>query len=142
MLSNFRKMLLASASLLVTSQASADVWVFGDSLSDTGNFQLISEAARQNFFIPPEYRANRQGYQRISNGKVAVEYVAPLLGQSQLIPSLAGGTNFATFGARLEDPSLSEDCSNAVIADFGCQILAFTSTYQVRTSLAKLLLSP
>ena len=76
------------------------------------------------------YKPNSSGFQRISNGKVAVEYLSRFYGQWDLLPSLAGGTNFATFGARIEAPSLLPTCENAVIADFGCQVLAFTSQYQ------------
>ena len=115
---------------LTASSAFGNVWVFGDSLSDTGNFQIIGEVGRQNFFIPDAYRQNRSGFQRISNGPVAVEYLSRYFGQRDLLPSLAGGTNFATFGARIEDPSILPSCENALIPDFGCQVKSFISSYQ------------
>lgn len=71
-----------------------DMVVFGDSLSDTGN--LVSLGAE--FPSPPFYEGNR-----ISNGPVAVEYLANLLGLDAA-PSLhligpAIGSNYAVAGA-------------------------------------------
>jgi len=79
--------------LLGPSVATADpfyssMFVFGDSLSDGGNAFLRTGG----LYPPPPYA------QRISNGPVAVEYLAALLG-IPLTPSLAGGTNYAVGGA-------------------------------------------
>jgi phospholipase/lecithinase/hemolysin len=72
---------------LINSQAEqtafSRIFVFGDSLSDTGNFHALTG------FPPPPYY---QG--RFSNGKVWVEYLADSL-QMQIQP----GDNFAIGGA-------------------------------------------
>ena len=100
---------LLSVGLAWTSTAFSQTrtWVFGDSLSDTGNLDLIMESGIPNAYLPEEaYIPDQLGFQRISNGKVAVEYIAEANGW-QLFPSLAQGafpipaTNFATFGARI-----------------------------------------
>jgi phospholipase/lecithinase/hemolysin len=64
------------------------MFVFGDSLSDGGNAFLRTGG----LYPPPPYA------QRISNGPVAVEYLATSLAVP-LTPSLAGGTNYAMGGA-------------------------------------------
>ena len=85
--------LVLAVLLLGPSAATADpiyssMFVFGDSLSDGGNAFLRTGG----LYPPPPYA------QRISNGPVAVEYLAARLGVP-LTPSLAGGTNFAVGGA-------------------------------------------
>jgi phospholipase/lecithinase/hemolysin len=75
------------------------LYVFGDSLSDTGNlFAITSAAHAQNPAVPvaPPSPPYFQG--RLSNGPVAVEYLAANLGLSAA-PAIAGGTNFAQAGA-------------------------------------------
>ena len=62
--------------------------VFGDSLSDGGNVFALTGGV----FPPPPYA------QRLSNGPVAVEYLAARLGLP-LGPSATGGTNFSVGGA-------------------------------------------
>ena len=85
--------LVLAVLLLGPSAATADpiyssMFVFGDSLSDGGNAFLRTGG----LYPPPPYA------QRISNGPVAVEYLATMLGVP-LTPSLAGGTNCAVGGA-------------------------------------------
>jgi len=85
--------LVLAVLLLGPSAATADpiyssMFVFGDSLSDGGNAFLRTGG----LYPPPPYA------QRISNGPVAVEYLAAMLGVP-LGPSLAGGTNYAVGGA-------------------------------------------
>jgi phospholipase/lecithinase/hemolysin len=85
--------LLLTILLLGSSPATAgplysSMFVFGDSLSDGGNVFIRTGG----FYPPPPYA------QRISNGPVAVEYLASRLGVP-LAPSLAGGTNYAVGGA-------------------------------------------
>ncbi|MDJ0926923.1 MAG: SGNH/GDSL hydrolase family protein [Gammaproteobacteria bacterium] len=62
---------------------------FGDSLSDTGNAFIASGIPPS----PPYFNG------RVSNGPVWLEVAAGLLGLS-VDPVLAGGTNYATAGAR------------------------------------------
>ena len=99
------KRLLKSASLaallwatLPTTAAQAGVsslrtlFVFGDSLSDSGNSGLLTGG----FFTPAPYVGNRA-----SNGPVAVEYLWKIFNPSDnsFKPSLSGGTNYAIIGA-------------------------------------------
>jgi outer membrane lipase/esterase len=65
------------------------LYVFGDSLSDTGN-----AAAYAGIDLPWPYHENR-----ISNGPLAVDALAAQLGLNA-DPYLLGGTNFAVAGAR------------------------------------------
>jgi phospholipase/lecithinase/hemolysin len=77
---------------LVSAQASAfsALYVFGDSLSDTGN--VFAATAGTN--PPPPYFNGR-----FSNGPVWVETLSTNLGLGAVNPSLLGGTNFAWGGA-------------------------------------------
>jgi outer membrane lipase/esterase len=76
------------------------VFVFGDSLSDSGNLALaISDRSgppTNNLYIPDAPYATSN---RLSNGPVWVEIAAPTYGFSA-VPSLAGGSNYAFAGAR------------------------------------------
>ncbi|MCR9291092.1 MAG: SGNH/GDSL hydrolase family protein [bacterium] len=78
--------------LLIGSAVGAELVVFGDSLSDTGNFSLASQGQ-----LPP---TPLYADGRFSNGQVWVEYVAQYLRMPQPTPSLLGGSNYAFNGAR------------------------------------------
>jgi phospholipase/lecithinase/hemolysin len=67
------------------------MYVFGDSLSDTGN---VSLATLGTVPVSPPY-ADRS----FSNGPVWAQDVAQSIGLPALMPSLAGGTDFAYGGA-------------------------------------------
>ena len=91
---------LAMGSLLVASCGSSDdndadlfktVYVFGASVSDTGNTCAASPAG-----CPP---SPPYAYGKYSNGTLWIEVVAANLGASAK-PSLAGGTNYSFAGAR------------------------------------------
>jgi phospholipase/lecithinase/hemolysin len=69
------------------ASAIASLYVFGDSLADSGNAFALT-----GFFPPPPYD------QRFSNGPVAVDRMAEGLGLT-LLPSTVGGTNYAVGGA-------------------------------------------
>jgi len=80
--------------LLPISAAAAfsKMYVFGDSLSDSGNaYNIVQNDSGQVFPPPPNNQRN-------SNGLVAVEYLAQNLGLP-LQPSYTGGTNYAVSGA-------------------------------------------
>lgn len=89
LLSALATWLLVSFVLCNPAQASYTAhYIFGDSLSDTGNFNLLTGGALQAPY------ANG----RFSNGPVYSEIVSSALGLAS-IPSFAGGTNYAVGGA-------------------------------------------
>jgi phospholipase/lecithinase/hemolysin len=82
--------LLLMAPALAGAASFRALYVFGDSLSDAGN-----AAALSGDLFPPAFL----GYaHRFSNGPVAAEYLAALMGVPGE-PSSSGGTNFAVGGA-------------------------------------------
>ena len=84
-----------------------EIFVFGDSLSDGGNLQVIAPE-----FVPNPPYPNGQ----FTNGETWTT-------QLGLTPSLLGGTNFAFGGARTVDNSPVD-----AIPDLLAQIAAFTSS--------------
>jgi len=82
---------VASAALLQSYEA---LYVFGDSLSDTGNDFIATTASGLSPAVPPSVSPNRSYYQgRFSNGPIAVEYLWRLLSRNNaaaVVPSLAG----------------------------------------------------
>jgi outer membrane lipase/esterase len=98
--------LLAAATLAVASTgalAFSNVYIFGDSLSDSGNNGIVTgfptglpQSIPNDFFVPTVPFAPFGTY---SDGPVWATSFASALGLSA-IPSLAGGTNFAFGGAR------------------------------------------
>jgi thermolabile hemolysin len=74
------------------SNCKAELYVFGDSLSDEGNFYLASGGA-----LPPT-PLYYEG--RFSNGPVWTETLARLMDEPTPNPSLIGGTNYAFNGSR------------------------------------------
>ena len=115
---NLSKIILALL-LIFSSWVQADtsfsrVYVFGDSLSDTGNLASIFGP----FPMPPFYK------NRVSNGPVGVEVLAQKLGHTaeaslHLIgPSV--GSNYAVAGAN----ALGSDP-----IDLGTQVLAFQANH-------------
>ncbi len=101
---------LAGASAPSAAEAQR-LWVFGDSLSDTGNLSLLfATDGNPNTYLPAAYTPYSPfpglTLQRISNGKTTIEYVADYYGAT-LLPSYLRGqvgdvaaNNFAVFGAR------------------------------------------
>ena len=96
--------LLTSAlfSIATYAYALSDVFVFGDSISDSGNNAIVFGSTRTP--VPPAIPADivptaPYASNRYTNGPVWVEYLAGNLGLSAT-PALAGGTNFASGGAR------------------------------------------
>ena len=87
--------LLAPAVALATPVYS-DLYVFGDSLSDTGNLYLATGSLpgpREP--VSPPYDDGR-----FSNGPLWIEDLAAKLGLGPVTPSLAGGTDYAFGGAQ------------------------------------------
>ncbi|ABW29546.1 SGNH/GDSL hydrolase family protein [Acaryochloris marina] len=86
-----------------------NIYVLGDSLSDTGN--IFTFTAGQ--IPPPPYFEGR-----VSNGPVAIEYVVDRLNNAEsnlnlaLAPSLLGGNNFSFTGAGTGRNNSNEDDFN------------------------------
>lgn len=91
------RLVLLPALVVVSVSAHAgpfsSLFVFGDSLSDTGNLTIASSGA-----FPGTAQPYAPG--RFSDGPLWVETLAQGLGLPALNPALAGGTNFAFAGAR------------------------------------------
>jgi phospholipase/lecithinase/hemolysin len=88
---------LLSAALPITAARAgvaslSNLFVFGDSLSDSGNAGVLTGGN----FTPLPYVGNRA-----SNGPVAVEYLWKMFnpGDNSFQPSLSGGTNYSILGA-------------------------------------------
>jgi phospholipase/lecithinase/hemolysin len=86
-----------------------DLYIFGDSLSDTGNVKrIVDDSIGSGPFsgITKTIAGNLAGYGsngRFSNGPVWHEYMAGLLGLSAATNSLDGGTNYAYGGAVVDN---------------------------------------
>jgi phospholipase/lecithinase/hemolysin len=72
------------------------IYAFGDSLSDAGNAYIATGGTAPP--APPYALVN--GFGVFSNGPVWVQNLAGALGLGALLPSLAGGTDFAIGGAQ------------------------------------------
>ncbi|MEB3168946.1 MAG: SGNH/GDSL hydrolase family protein [Synechococcaceae cyanobacterium] len=96
--------LLPSAALAGVTSLS-HLFVFGDSLSDSGNAGVISGGT----FTPAPYAGNRA-----TNGPVAVEQLWQQFnpGDTSFKPSLLGGSNFAILGATSGKENNLETSSN------------------------------
>lgn len=103
--------------VLPMAAARAEVYVFGDSLSEAGNFYAASEG-----MLPPSPLYFNG---RFSNGPAWVEYFAMAVREPVPTPSLLGGTNFAFNGARAAGaspygtPALTEQVSSFLLASGG-----------------------
>ncbi len=109
-------LLLISSSWVQAADVSfSRIFVFGDSLSDTGNFASLTGD------LPPPYYMNR-----ISNGPVAVEILAARLGHtvpaSLHLIGLAEGSNYAVAGA---------NASGMEAMDLDIQIVSFQANHIV-----------
>lgn len=111
---------LAVALLFQTSITRADdstpfsrIFVFGDSLSDTGNLFRLSGG-----FPPPPYFEGRA-----SNGRLWVEQLADALGMS-----IAPGDNYAVFGATTGDFNLNDGLNGRDYPGLLDEIASFTAT--------------
>lgn len=109
------------------------LFVFGDSISDTGNDFILSRALGAQPALPPSVSPNRTYFNgRFSNGPVAVEYLWALLnpGRASLIPpSLAdqrvpavGPVSFA-FG--VSGSGIATEFNGVQVPGLGTQIELF-----------------
>lgn len=89
-------LLLALSSAPALAGPFSAIYAFGDSLSDAGNAYIATGGT-----IPPAPPyAPVNGYGVFSNGPVWVQDLAADLDLGPLLPSLAGGTDFAVGGAQ------------------------------------------
>lgn len=106
----FLVVVLAQSVAWAASPRYDSLYVFGDSLSDTGNDLVLTKAQRISPAIPPSESPHRTYYQgRFSNGTVAVEYLWQLMQndkKASLTPFLSkkglflkGAINFAFGGS-------------------------------------------
>jgi phospholipase/lecithinase/hemolysin len=79
--------------------SAAEIVVFGDSLSDTGN---VFAASKNDPSLKPDPPSPPYFQGRMSNGPVWVEHLADMLGVERPAASLNGGLNFAYAGATTE----------------------------------------
>ena len=105
---------VAFAGMAATSPVvqAGELYVFGDSLSDTGNLFIATGGTNGSVFTtdpsqsprlptPPFYEG------RASNGPVWIEHFATRLGMGTPLPGLGGGTNYAFAGATTGPESTS-----------------------------------
>ena len=93
------------------AQSYSAFYVFGDSYCDVGNIALATRGATPP--SPPYYRGH------FSNGPIWVEHLAGTFGLT-LLPSLAGGTDYATGGADLlQDVVTSQGTIPAITTQVG-----------------------
>jgi thermolabile hemolysin len=98
------------------------LYVFGDSLSDVGNLDELTNS----FFPGPSYFDGR-----VSNGPVFVETLSVGLGLGTSMANLNGGTNFAFAGARTTGTTGIE---GLVIQDVDEQVTSFLNGLDVGSS--------
>lgn len=123
--------------LLPISAAAAfnKMYVFGDSLSDSGVAYSITGGVPVGFPISPPNN------QRNSNDRVAVEYLADNLGLALQPASVPGGTNYAVSGAMsgprtlITDPPIDPPYTSENFASFIYGGLFGTNLLQSGTSL-------
>src|SRR5574337_1903583 len=116
---------IAAGPALAASPFSA-IFAFGDSLSDAGNLSLLTHGAEP--VSPPYYQysvAPGITPSVFSNGPVWVQDLSQDLGLGPLLPSLAGGNDFAIGGARTG----ATDLGPAAQIDLPGQVAAFSALH-------------
>ncbi len=142
---------LLSAALPITAARAgvaslSNLFVFGDSLSDSGNAGVLTGGN----FTPLPYVGNRA-----SNGPVAVEYLWKMFnpGDNSFQPSLSGGTNYSILGAttgkknnlevgNVPGPPLNTSFTNRGNASQLNQFTTVNPSFDAETSLFLLWLFP
>jgi outer membrane lipase/esterase len=90
-------LLVAGVATAYAGAGIQSITVFGDSLSDAGNIEIL-KTDHPNPSVLPQYIPPHHYGGRASNGPVWIEIVAAAYGY-EVTPSLAGGSNFAYGGA-------------------------------------------
>ncbi len=83
----------------------SDMVVIGDSLSDQGNVFILSSASPIVPLTPPVEYTDGTNFGRFTNGLNYIDYLSSSLNLN-VTPSLAGGSNYATGGARTDSASI------------------------------------
>lgn len=116
----------SAVAVLLTTAAPAlanysEIYVFGDSLVDAGNIQIITGGAAP---------APNQGYfmGRFTNGPDYTDLLYQAYFGTFTTPSLAGGTNYAFGGARVANNSLFSGASFDTIPDLGLQVGSYLAS--------------
>jgi phospholipase/lecithinase/hemolysin len=113
---------ISLTSMMVSAGPLQKVFVFGDSLSDTGNVFTVTEPVFEDPIpVSPPYFMGR-----FSDGPVWVEILAERL-DLELRPFLEGGTNFAFGGAELglDTEDVFERNVGVIIPSIRSQVQAF-----------------
>lgn len=120
---------IASACLFGSANVAAYSanYIFGDSLSDTGNLYLLTQSQHAVDSAVPVLPQDPYFNGRFSNGYNYAELFSAELGL-QALPYLAGGTNYAYGGARTSYHGLS---SLNAIGSYDAQISAYLGTHAV-----------
>lgn len=93
--------LVALLSLPLAARAYSNLYILGDSLSDTGNLYAATSQFPLNEVFPEPLPQSPYSAGRFSDGPVYAEYLWSALGMSGNLQSSAfGGTNYAVGGAR------------------------------------------
>ncbi|MEM6331266.1 MAG: SGNH/GDSL hydrolase family protein, partial [Planctomycetota bacterium] len=106
----------------------ANLYVFGDSLSDTGNTDFWTTEGPLAF-LAPDTPGDAYFDGRFSNGPVFTEWLADGLGLGPLTPDTLGGDNFAYGGAYTSGSPLGQ---NFFVDDLDDQIDDFLATRTAR----------
>src|ERR1700730_17559015 len=89
--------LLTLAAVPASAGPFSAIYAFGDSLSDAGNAYIATGGTVP---LAPPYPALVNGFGGVRHGPGWVQDLANTLGLGPLLPSLAGGTDFAVGGAQ------------------------------------------
>lgn len=134
---------LVAVALMLCGNAHAgpysNIYVFGDSLSDSGN--VFAFTTTLSAFVPVVPGAPGYWDGRFSNGPNYADYLSSLLGLT-LSPSIGGGDNYAFGGARTDSsaspflPSLAQEvslfASDHPVADPAALYVVFAGADDVR----------
>ena len=112
---------MAMTTLPASAASYSALYAFGDSLSDAGNVFVATGGAEP----APPYSGGRY-----SNGPIWVQDLATRLGLGPLTPSLLGGTDYSTGGAR----SGTTPVHPANIADLPAQFAQFAAAHPIAPS--------
>ncbi|CAD6240568.1 unnamed protein product [Miscanthus lutarioriparius] len=124
------RLLLSSFSLSIQTQYTS-IFSFGDSFTDTGNFAIIAGPTTPGLLITkPPYGMTFFGHPtgRISDGRLAIDFIAEALGFPLLPPSMAAnqsfkqGANFAVAGATALDRAFFVNDGDTAVTPYNISV--------------------